>query len=48
VEKLTEILEAEPQLPYAAIKEKTGEDLSYGLLKAVQNYLQLIKKEAVG
>jgi uncharacterized protein YpbB len=47
VEKLTVILEAEPELPYSAIKEKAGEDVSYGAIKAVINYLALIKKAEI-
>jgi uncharacterized protein YpbB len=46
-DKLIAILEAEPELGYAAIKEKAGEEVSYGAIKAVVNYLELIKKEAV-
>jgi hypothetical protein len=47
VEKLIAILEAEPELQYAGIKEKAGEEVSYGAIKAVVNYLGLIKKEAI-
>jgi hypothetical protein len=47
VEKLIAILEAEPELQYAGIKEKAGEEVSYGAIKAVLNYMALIKKEAI-
>jgi len=47
IDKLIAILTAEPELLSAAIKEKAGEEVSYGAIKAVLNYMKLIKKETV-
>jgi hypothetical protein len=38
-------MEAEPELPHSAIKEKAGESISYSDIRAVRNYMERIKKE---
>lgn len=45
LEKLIALMEAEPELPHSAIKEKAGESISYSDIRAVRNYMERIKKE---
>jgi hypothetical protein len=45
LEKLIALMEAEPQMSTAALKEKAGADVSYSDIRAVRNYRERIKKE---
>ncbi|GEO12065.1 helix-turn-helix domain-containing protein [Segetibacter aerophilus] len=45
LEKLLGLMEAAPDLPASAIKEKAGKEVSYSDIRAVRNYRERIKKE---
>lgn len=47
LKKLMAMIDAEPEITFSAIKEKIGKEVSYGTIKAVLNYQNLVKKEVV-
>lgn len=47
LEKIQNIIEAEPGITFKGIKEKMGDDITYGAIKAVINYRERIKNEVV-
>lgn len=47
LEKITGIIDEEPEITFKDIKEKAGDDITYGAIKAVINYRERIKNEVV-
>ncbi len=47
INKIITLLDNEPEITFNAIKEKAGNNISYGAIKAVINFRELLKKEMV-
>ena len=47
LDKIMAMIDAEPEITFKGIKEKAGDDITYGAIKAVINYRERIKNEIV-
>lgn len=47
LEKINRVIDAEPEITFKGIKEKAGDDITYGVIKAVINYRERIKNALI-
>lgn len=45
LDKLLAVMEAEPELSHSAIKQKAGDEVTYGAIRAARKYFDLVKKQ---